>query len=117
MAAAVGLLVATGPFLVACEDPEEVLTEAAVRVALDDLGTFRIEKEGYDVDSLDCDTPDEDVPDSVSVTCTGRTEDGRGIRVEGSVSGGSGTCLRGDLTAVVGDRTVFDAGFLGDCDK
>ena len=114
---AAGVLLTLG-LLTACDEAEEALTEAAVRAAVDELGGDRLADEGFDVDSLKCSTPDDgDGPKRVTVECTGRTGDGRAIRSTGSVSEERSDCVRGDLTAVVGDRKVFESGFLGDCGK
>ncbi|KRV46425.1 hypothetical protein AQ490_10975 [Wenjunlia vitaminophila] len=110
-----GLLVAFGPALVACDEAEEELTEAAVELAVDKLGSDRLRDAGVELDGMDCDTSHQDAEDRVSVVCTGETDDNRKIRITGTVSDEGGDCVRGALKAVVGTRTVFDLNALGDC--
>ncbi|WP_320783736.1 hypothetical protein [Streptomyces sp. CRN 30] len=51
------------------------------------------------------------------VDCKGETTDGERIRIYGMVDREiDGRCVRGDLTADVGDRQVFRADVLGECD-
>ncbi|MFH8979799.1 hypothetical protein [Streptomyces varsoviensis] len=54
---------------------------------------------------------------AVGVDCQGQTKDGKKIIVYGRVTGISGdSCVRGNLTAKVGGKTVFTATVLGSCD-
>jgi len=52
----------------------------------------------------------------VSVDCDGKTEDGRDVVVTGRVTRAvEGACVRGDLSADVGERQVFRVSGLGEC--
>ncbi|MHC5907117.1 hypothetical protein ACVNF4_24955 [Streptomyces sp. S6] len=52
----------------------------------------------------------------VSVDCAGKTEDGKDVTVTGRVTRAvEGACVRGDLSADVGERQVFRVSGLGEC--
>lgn len=103
--------------LAACNDVGDALTDAGVRVAVDKLGTVKLQHDGITIDGgITCRTPEDHIPDKVSVECTGRTDDDRKITIKGRVSHENGDCVRGDLSATVGTRQVFKVDLLGDCD-
>lgn len=55
-------------------------------------------------------------PGAATVHCEGETGDDRKITIDGTVTQEiGGRCVRGDLTARAGGRTVFRAAVLGDC--
>ncbi|CAM5320820.1 hypothetical protein GCM10010329_74650 [Streptomyces spiroverticillatus] len=113
------------------------LSTFAVALTTDQTGTRALERAGIDVAWLTCTST---VGDSgrvsanpsqrpslvtaapaarnvATVACQGQTKDGKEIRVDGKVTEErDGRCVRGDLTATVGERTVFRANVLGDCD-
>ncbi|HEY8982794.1 MAG TPA: hypothetical protein VIU15_24830, partial [Streptomyces sp.] len=52
----------------------------------------------------------------VSVDCDGTTEDGQDVTLTGRVTRAvEGACVRGDLSADVGERQVFRVSGLGEC--
>ncbi|MFI1371120.1 hypothetical protein ACH4UY_03785 [Streptomyces longwoodensis] len=51
-----------------------------------------------------------------SVDCKGKTDDGRDITVDGEITRAvDGHCVRGDITADLGDKQLFRVSGLGDC--
>ncbi|MER5372157.1 hypothetical protein [Streptomyces sp. NPDC002553] len=119
-AAVAGLaLVAVGG-LAAC-DPGG-LSAASVAYTTDEAATAELARRKTDVQWLTCTADygkgrtsagEETV---ASVKCQGRTDDGRDIEVDGTVTRAvDGSCVRGDLRAQVGGRQVFRVSGLGDC--
>jgi hypothetical protein len=112
------------------------LNSFAVALTTDQTGTRALERAGVEVSWLTCTatvgdraraitgpsarpspvTSAPSVRDVATVACEGQTKDGKEIRVAGKVTEErDGRCVRGDLTAEVGGRTVFRANVLGDC--
>ncbi|MFD8685317.1 hypothetical protein [Streptomyces sp. NPDC059651] len=117
--------------LAACE-PADGLNTASIAVTTDSTATRALEHEGVRVQWLTCTASiDGDGVKAASaragsatastrrvadVDCSGRTKDGRDIKVTGQVRQAvDGRCVRGDLTAKAGARTVFRATLLGNC--
>ncbi len=132
LAAAV-LAGATAAGVAACEPGGEGGPGSfAVALATDRAGTRALERAGFDVRWMTCTStvgggvrgsarpsvrPSSATASRVaSVACQGQTGDGEEIRVDGKVTEErDGRCVRGDLVAAVGGRTVFRANVLGDC--
>ncbi|WP_051812613.1 hypothetical protein [Streptomyces sp. NRRL S-340] len=128
--AAAGLAVAAAGALAAC-DPGGLST-ATVSYTTDRTATAELNRRHTSVSRLSCTardgdggrahTPGRQQPSAsrvtvVTVDCRGRTGDGREITVTGKVTRAvDGVCVRGDLTAKAGGRTVFHVDGLGDCD-
>ncbi|MFJ2741832.1 hypothetical protein ACIO3O_19465 [Streptomyces sp. NPDC087440] len=112
------------------------LSSFAVALTTDQTGTRALERAGIDVSWMTCTstlgdrarvsadpslrpslvTAAPSARNVATVACEGQTKDGREIDVEGRVTEErDGRCVRGDLTATVGGRTVFRANVLGDC--
>lgn len=115
--------------LTAC-DPAGGLNTASIAVTTDRTATRALEHEGVDVRWLSCTAhlgdaqassgrtgaPSTATRSVADVDCDGRTKDGKDITVDGQVRQAvDGRCVRGDLTAKTGGRTVFRATLLGDC--
>ncbi|MFJ7147770.1 hypothetical protein ACIQVT_06160 [Streptomyces sp. NPDC100445] len=122
--AAAGLVVLATAAAVACRPGG--LGSATVAYTTDRTATAALERRHVNVAWLTCTGRDGDgrthgtSPTAgttvVSVDCQGRTGDGRDIAVTGQVTEVvDGACVRGDLTARVGDRQVFRVDGLGDC--
>ncbi|MFJ4875387.1 hypothetical protein ACIP93_09245 [Streptomyces sp. NPDC088745] len=132
LAAAV-LAGATAAGAAACEPGGEGGPSSfAVALTTDRAGTRALERAGFDVSWLTCTStvgggargsalpsvrPSPATASGVaSVACEGQTKDGEEIRVAGRVTEErDGRCVRGDLAAEVGGRTVFRVSVLGDC--
>ncbi|MFD7442208.1 hypothetical protein [Streptomyces sp. NPDC059909] len=121
--AAIGLAGATALGAVACEPGSGGLSTMAVSYTTDATGTRELERAGVDVRRLSCaSTLNSAAANSPSprsaatVDCQGETGDGRKITITGTVTHElGGRCVRGDLTAKAGTRTVYRAHVLGDC--
>ncbi|MGW2559963.1 hypothetical protein ACWCXB_12080 [Streptomyces sp. NPDC001514] len=121
--AAIGLAGAAALGAVACEPGTGGLSTMAVSYTTDTTGTRALERAGVDVRRLSCTSTlnsgatNSPSPQSVAtVDCQGETGDGRKITITGTVTQElGGRCVRGDLTAKAGPRTVFRAHVLGDC--
>ncbi|WP_393058025.1 hypothetical protein [Streptomyces sp. LN549] len=120
--------------LAACE-PTDGLNTASIAVTTDRTATNALEHEGVHVQWLTCTANlngDGDGAKTSSaragsatastrrvadVDCSGRTKDGQDIKITGQVRQAvDGRCVRGDLTAKAGARTVFRATLLGNCE-
>ncbi|MFJ2088056.1 hypothetical protein ACIOEW_02195 [Streptomyces sp. NPDC087901] len=118
--------------LAACE-PVDGLNTASIAVTTDRTATSALEHEGVQVQWLTCranvegdgaKTPSARAGSATASTrrvadvdCSGRTKDGRDIKITGQVRQAvDGRCVRGDLTAKAGARTVFRATLLGNCE-
>ncbi|MGW7523710.1 hypothetical protein [Streptomyces sp. NPDC054783] len=121
-----GLVVGAGAAVVACQP--DGLSSASVAYTTDTTATARLKHQHVDVSWLTCTgdygkggrsaakAPSAGATTVVSVDCQGETKDGRKITVIGKVTKAvDGACVRGDLTARVGDRQVFHVSGLGDC--
>ncbi|WP_432137473.1 MULTISPECIES: hypothetical protein [unclassified Streptomyces] len=124
LAGAAGVVVLGVGGAVACE-PGGGLGAASVAYTTDRAATHEIEQHHVKVQWLTCTARYGDGGDATasagergiaSVDCEGRTGDGKDITVKGRVTRAvDGACVRGDLTAEVGDRQLFKVSGLGDC--
>ncbi|MER6155454.1 hypothetical protein ABT147_07880 [Streptomyces sp. NPDC001868] len=135
----VGLGVGAVVSLVACEGGG--LNTGAVAFTTDQLATKELEREGLDVQWLNCTasydgdgegdkqagdkqagdkksaSPSASVNTVAKVDCTGEDKEGRDITVTGKVTKEvNGRCVRGDLTAKVDGKEWFHVEGLGNCD-
>ncbi len=112
--------------LVGCEPTAGGLSAINVSVTTDQLATRALERNNVTVQWLACSGQVEGTGKTskgspppvtaVGVDCQGRSGDGKKIIVYGRVTGISGdSCVRGNLTAKVGGRTVFTSTVLGSC--
>ncbi|MGW2176645.1 hypothetical protein ACWCXX_00865 [Streptomyces sp. NPDC001732] len=111
----------------ACE-PVDGLNSVSIAVTTDRVGTSALERNGVDVQWLSCtagvdrgrtgtSTPSASAPRVAKVDCTGKTGSGKDIALTGKVTQEvGGRCVRGDLSATEGERSVFRADVLGNCD-
>ncbi|WP_330238714.1 hypothetical protein [Streptomyces sp. NBC_00525] len=127
------LAVAAVTGLAACEPADGIgaLNTASVALTTDHTATRALEHEGVRVRWLTCMASLEGngakeagtasgapatTRRTARVDCDGRTEDGRTIALGGQVTQAvEGRCVRGDMTAKTGGRTVFRATLLGNC--
>ncbi|MFI9105887.1 hypothetical protein ACIGXA_35820 [Streptomyces fildesensis] len=126
-----GLALAAFGGVVAC-DPASGMTASAVSITTDQLGTRALKDHGISVQWMSCHASVDGattasgtasprasgvpVKGVASVDCQGETTDKQKITVTGRVTEQlDGRCVRGRLTAQVGQRTVFDVNGLGDC--
>ncbi|MGW2084382.1 hypothetical protein [Streptomyces sp. NPDC001880] len=121
------LVVAAVAGAVGCE-PAGGLNSASIAVTTDRAGTGALERNGVDVRWLNCTagvdgtvlgaaSPAASARRTADVDCTGKTGNGEAITLTGKVTQElGGQCVRGDLTAKAGGRSVFRADALGDCD-
>ncbi|MEU6824899.1 hypothetical protein ABZ921_30075 [Streptomyces atriruber] len=125
---AVGLAGATALGVTACEPVDGGMNTSAVALTTDEMGTKELERQGVDVAWLSCTASFEDkvTPRSesaqtqsvVKVDCQGETDDGTDITIRGRVySVVDGACVRGNLTAKVGDKEWFRVDVLGNCES
>lgn len=125
--AALGVIATAGAAVAAC-DPVGGMSSATVSITTDKTATDKLKQDGVNVQWLSCTakvngggtstrTPAPSSTHSVAtVDCRGRTKDNKAITVTGKVTEvRDDRCVRGDLTAKVGDRTVFKVNVLGDC--
>ncbi|MEV5975679.1 hypothetical protein [Streptomyces sp. NPDC052114] len=102
------------------------INTSAVAITTDEAGTKELERQGVDVSWLSCTAAFEDrvTPHTgsatsdpvVKVDCQGETSDGTDITIKGRVySVVDGACVRGNLTARVGNKEWFRVDVLGDC--
>ncbi|MGW7363357.1 hypothetical protein ACWGI8_08000 [Streptomyces sp. NPDC054841] len=128
--AAIGLAGAAALGAVACEPGTGGgLSAMAVSFTTDAAGTRALERAGVQVRWLSCTTTlstgrtaSPPAPGVATVACEGETDEagaagtGRKITINGKVTQEiDGRCVRGDLKAEAGGRTVFHVGVLGDC--
>lgn len=125
--AAIGVAGAAVVGVAACEPTTGGLSSAAVAVTTDKTATSTLERLRFDVRWLSCTaTIDERAGKTGSaspaarsratVDCQGETDDGKEITLKGKVTEErSGKCVRGDLTARVSGKIVFQATMLGNC--
>jgi hypothetical protein len=109
-------------------DPQGGLNSASIAVTTDRVGTGALERNGVDVQWLSCTAgvdgdraggaqPSASVRRIADVDCTGKTGQGEAITLTGKVTQElGGRCVRGDLTAKTGGKSVFRADVLGNCD-
>ncbi|MGP9020904.1 hypothetical protein ACT1U9_21225 [Streptomyces sp. BR1] len=125
--AALGVVAVAGTAAAAC-DPVGGMSSATVSITTDKTATDKLKQDGVNVSWLSCTAkvsgtststrkPSPSSTHSVAtVDCRGRTKDNKAITVTGKVTQVvDDRCVRGDLTAKVGDRTVFKATVLGNC--
>ncbi|MFE7619471.1 hypothetical protein [Streptomyces sp. NPDC057496] len=119
---------ATVAGLAACQ-PVDGLNSASIAVTTDRVGTSALERNGVDVQWLSCTAgvdrgrtgaspPAASARRTAEVDCTGKTDGGEDITLTGRVTQElGGRCVRGDLSAKEGGRSVFRADVLGNCDE
>ncbi len=126
LAASVAAAAALGA--TACDPVDGQINTSAVAITTDETGTKELERQGVDVSWLSCTagfedrvTPQTDSATSdpvVKVDCQGETADGTDITIKGRVySVVDGACVRGNLTARVGNKEWFRVDVLGDCES
>lgn len=111
--------------LAACEPAAGGLDSAAVAVTTDRTATATLERLTFDVAWLSCNarvnrgpspSAATTAPGSATVDCRGETESGQDITLKGTVTEErAGHCVRGDMTARIDRKVVFQATMLGDC--
>ncbi|MFI5767675.1 hypothetical protein ACIA74_03845 [Streptomyces sp. NPDC051658] len=121
------LVVAAVAGAAACE-PAGGLNSASIAVTTDRVGTGALERNGVDVQWLNCTagvdgdrtvgaSPAVSARRIADVDCTGKSAKGEAITLTGKVTQElGGRCVRGDLTAKTGGKAVFRADVLGNCD-
>ncbi|MEU1280849.1 hypothetical protein [Streptomyces sp. NPDC005805] len=120
---AVCALVAVGA--TACEPAGGGLSASAVAFTTDRTATSTLERLTFEVAWLTCtaETDGQTAAATASpgtgrarVDCEGETESGQDITLDGTVTEErDGTCVRGDMTARIDRKVVFEATMLGDC--
>jgi hypothetical protein len=140
--ALLGVAVGVGAVVVlgACE-PGTGLSTGAVAFTTDQTATRELEKQGLEVQWLNCTASYDDSKNSdkgsdkgsgdkqggnqaspsvntvADVDCTGEDKNGKEIKVTGKVTKEvNGKCVRGDLTAKVDGKEWFHVDVLGNCD-
>jgi hypothetical protein len=125
LAAATACVAATVAGAVAC-DPNG-LNSASVAYTTDQTATAALKAQHVDVQWLSCTAnygnnnasskaPSASETTIANVDCQGQTKDGQDITVTGKVTRTvDGACVRGDLTAKVGNKVWFHVSGLGDC--
>ncbi|MFF9483685.1 hypothetical protein [Streptomyces sp. NPDC014676] len=118
-ALAAGFAVAAVTGVTACEGGG--LSSAAVAFTTDATVTEELDRRKADVRWLSCTGSfgDKEGQDTVaSVDCQGETRDGKEIAVTGRITHAvNGACVRGNLTAKVDGKRLFQVDGLGDCDS
>nr|WP_030858259.1 hypothetical protein [Streptomyces sp. NRRL S-37] len=118
-ALAAGFAVAAVAGITACEGGG--LSSAAVAFTTDTTVTEELDRRKTDVRWLSCTGSfgDKGSQDTVaSVDCQGETRDGKEITVTGRITHAvNGACVRGNLTAKVDGKRLFQVDGLGDCDS
>ncbi|TXS55099.1 hypothetical protein [Streptomyces sp. t39] len=116
----------------ACEPAAGGLDSAAVALTTDRTATSTLERLTFDVAWFSCTarartggaeatrdaagTTAPAGPREVEVDCEGETGDGRAITLGGTVTEErAGVCVKGDMTARIAKKVVFQATMLGDC--
>ncbi|KPI15916.1 hypothetical protein OK074_8469 [Actinobacteria bacterium OK074] len=122
--AGAGLAVVAVGGVAAC-DPGG-LNAAAAAYTTDETATAELNRQNVSVSWLSCTgdygngsavapSPSATV---VAVDCKGQTKDGKDIKVTGRITRAvDGKCVRGELTATVGGKRVFQVSGLGNCDQ
>ena len=126
VAAATACVVAAVGGAVAC-DPNG-LNSASVAYTTDQTATAALKAQHVDVQWLSCtanygnnnqassQAPSASATTIANVDCQGQTKDGQNITVTGKVTRTvDGACVRGDLTAKVGNKVWFHVSGLGNC--
>ncbi|MCX4762074.1 hypothetical protein OG562_14035 [Streptomyces sp. NBC_01275] len=117
--AVAGLAVLAVGGVAAC-DPGGLST-MSVAYTTDQAATAEIGRRDVDLRWLTCTADYDGDADTTaqtvaSVDCRGETADGRDVTVTGKVTRAvDGACVRGDLTADVGEKQLFRVSGLGDC--
>ncbi|MFP3991278.1 hypothetical protein U9R90_28185 [Streptomyces sp. E11-3] len=129
---AAGAVTAAVVAVTACEPVGSTMSATAVAITTDQVGTKALEQKNIDVQWLSCSatlgeggkttpntgdpTPSPSVRSVATVDCQGKTMDDKDITITGKVTEElDGRCVRGDLTAKVDNRVVFEANMLGNC--
>ena len=110
--------------LIACTEAQQKeivddTAEIAARNAAAAAGTAAFEQEGLEVsDVLECTANSTGGADDLTVTCTGVSDDGKELALEGSVSANeedvSVDAIRGSFVGTVDGEEVFSEDCLGD---
>nr|WP_231905656.1 hypothetical protein [Streptomyces davaonensis] len=125
MAGAAGLVVLAVGGAVACDGVG--MSTATIAWTTDQTVTRELDRQKADVQWLTCtasygnngdgSTPSAGEQTVAEVDCTGKTKDGKSITVDGIVTRATdGKCVRGHITAKVGDKVWFEVDGLGDCE-
>ncbi|MFJ8232324.1 hypothetical protein ACIQ9E_20535 [Streptomyces sp. NPDC094448] len=115
----------------ACEPRERTLSSSSVAMTTEHTARSTLERIGFDIRSFDCTAtvPGErgrtgpsavpaGAPGQATVACEGRTRTGQPVALKGKVTDETaGACVRGDLDARVDGKLVFEAQYLGRCDR
>lgn len=114
----------------ACQPAAGGLDSAAVALTTDRTATSTLERLTFDVAWFSCSaraaTREAEAnagtaaataaPREVEVECEGETGDDRDITLDGTVTEErAGVCVKGDMTARIARKVVFQATMLGDC--
>ncbi|MFG3257943.1 hypothetical protein [Streptomyces sp. NPDC048172] len=132
LAGAAGAVTAVVLGTAACEPGDAGgLSTASVALATDQAGTAALEHAGIKVQWMSCTAHMGTRPGTGTATatrsakgnevarveCEGETTNRKKLAIKGRVTEEQGgRCVRGDLVATSGDRTLFRASVLGDCD-
>ncbi|WP_344531766.1 hypothetical protein [Streptomyces albiaxialis] len=105
------------------------LSTASVALATDQAGTEALERAGVEVQWMSCTAHMGTRPGTATATrssrggevarveCEGETTNRKKLAIKGRVTEEKdGRCVRGDLVATSGSRTLFKASVLGNCD-
>ncbi|HVF07450.1 MAG TPA: hypothetical protein VNC60_02640 [Actinomycetota bacterium] len=121
--AVMGALLAAGA-LAACSEAQQQeivddTIEVAVRNAAAAAGTAAFEQQGLEVsDVLECTSNSTGGADRVSVSCSGTSDDGRELALDGEVAAReqdiSVDAIRGSFVGTVDGEEVFSEDCLGD---
>ncbi|HEX7248742.1 MAG TPA: hypothetical protein VF351_11650 [Actinomycetota bacterium] len=121
--ASIATVLMTG-VLAACTDEQQQeivddTVEVAVRNAAAAAGTAAFEQEGLEVSEvLECASDSTGGADRVNVTCSGTSDDGRELRLDGEVAAReqdiSVDAIRGSFVGTVDGEEVFSEDCLGD---
>jgi hypothetical protein len=121
--AAVGALLAAGALAACSEAQQQEIVDDAVEVAVRNAaaaaGTAAFEQQGLEVsDVLACTSNSTGGVETVSVSCSGRSDDGRELAIEGEVDAReqdiSVDAIRGSFVGTVDGDEVFSEDCLGD---
>lgn len=101
----------------AIDDTADDAVEALARTIAAQQGEDEFEANGIDVDDeLTCEAEVTDARSAVQVSCTGTSEDGRALAIEGTTSeipGASVTELEGEFVGTADGEEVFAVDTLG----
>ncbi|AZK94005.1 hypothetical protein [Streptomyces tsukubensis] len=115
----------------ACEPRERTLSSSSVAMTTKHTARATLERIGFDIRSFSCTATvagersrtgpsavPAGAPGTATVACEGSTRTGQAVALKGKVTDETaGACVRGDLDARVDGKLVFEAQYLGQCDK